>query len=210
MTKTIFFDFWGTLVEQGVWSPIKQVQRILDIRIPFSEYVTRMQKAMMTSSFSELREAFNAVGKEFEISISEKKMEELIGMWNTSWMLAVLYEETVQALSELREEYTLVLVCNTDQFSVERVLDKFNMKAHFNHIFLSYQEGSLKTDEQFFPAILAKLNVSADDCVMVGDSIQSDILPAERAGLKTLLVDRKGRQESDKKIRNLRELTEVL
>ena len=67
MVKAILFDFWGTLVENGVHSPIKQVKNILNIRLPFSEYVIRMEKAMMTQEFSSLKDAFIAVGKEFNI-----------------------------------------------------------------------------------------------------------------------------------------------
>ena len=51
MVKAIIFDFWGTLVENGVWSPIKQVKQILDIDVPFSEYVVRMEKAMIPALF---------------------------------------------------------------------------------------------------------------------------------------------------------------
>ena len=52
MVKAVIFDFWGTLMENGVWSPIKQVQQILQIDLPFSEYVGRMEQAMMTEKRS--------------------------------------------------------------------------------------------------------------------------------------------------------------
>ena len=55
MTKIILLDFWGTLVENGVWSPTKQVRNILGIRMPFPEYVVRMERSMMTKEFSSLK-----------------------------------------------------------------------------------------------------------------------------------------------------------
>ena len=48
MVKAILFDFWGTLMEQGVRSPIQHVKNALQIDLPFSEYVVRMERAMMT------------------------------------------------------------------------------------------------------------------------------------------------------------------
>ena len=75
MVKALLFDFWGTLVEQGIYSPIKQVQDILQVRMPFSAYVARMEQAMMTSVFPDLRSAFLNVGKEFQLTPTEDQIE---------------------------------------------------------------------------------------------------------------------------------------
>src|SRR3989344_5406856 len=149
MVKAIIFDFWGTLVENGVWSPIKQVQQILNINMPFSEYVGRMEQAMMTQKFDSLREAFEAVCEEFKVECNEEKMEALIGMWNKSWMLAKPYEEVQEELRKLKEEYKLILVSNPDNFSINQVLDKFQLREYFDYVFLSYEAGLLKTDPKF-------------------------------------------------------------
>src|SRR3989344_2881891 len=117
MVKAIIFDFWGTLVENGVWSPIKQVQQILNLDLSFSDYVSRMELAMMTKKFDSLKEAFQAVCEEFAVSCTEEKMEQLIGTWNKSWMLAKPYEEVQEELDNLKKEYKLILVSNTDNLS---------------------------------------------------------------------------------------------
>ena len=101
VTKVIIFDFWGTLVENGVWSPIKQVKTMLQITLPFSEYVVRMEKAMMTKEFPDLKEAFKAVAAEFNIDAPEDVLDEIVGMWNKSWLLAKPYEEVEKELQKL-------------------------------------------------------------------------------------------------------------
>ncbi len=210
MVKAIIFDFWGTLVENGVWSPIKQVKQILDIDVPFSEYVVRMEKAMMASTFLSLKDAFENVCKEFEIPCTEAKMEQLIGVWNRSWMLAKPYEEVKEELEKLQKRYRLILVSNTDCFSIEQVLDKFQLRGYFGQIFLSYQMGLIKTEEKFLKCVLKELKLKAEDCVMVGDSILSDVEAAKNAGIKAILMDRKNGQEFNPKIRNLKELQALL
>ena len=210
MVKTVLFDFWGTLVENGVWSPIKQVKNILGIKLPFPEYVVRMERAMMTSKFNELKEAFIAVCKEFNIEPEEEKIDSLVGMWNKSWMLAQPYEEVVEILSKLKEKYQIILVSNTDYVSIERVLEKFSLEPLFNKIYLSYNIGLIKTDKNFFKHILSDLNLSVEDCVMVGDSVQSDIMAAKRMGIKAVLVDRRNAREFHPKIKNLKELENLL
>jgi|SRR3989344_1829016 len=210
MVKAIILDFWGTLVENGVWSPIKQVQQILNLNIPFSEYVGRMEQAMMTKKFNSLREAFEAVCEEFKVECNEEKMEALIGMWNKSWMLAKPYEEVQEELGKLKEEYKLILVSNTDNFSINQVLDKFQLREYFDHVFLSYEVGLLKTDPKFLKKVLKETKLAAEDCVLVGDSILSDMEAAREAGIKSVLMDHKQRQHFQPKIRNLKELSSIL
>ena len=208
-TKVILFDFWGTLVENGVWSPTKQVQRTLRIDLPFSEFVVRLEESMMTTSFSSLSDAFRAVCAEFGIS-EEGDIDYLVGMWNKSWMLSSMYPEVKQVLESLKSKYRLVLVSNTDNFSINRALDKFQLHSYFEKMFLSYELGTIKTDEEFMSTILEELKVLPSDCVMVGDSVQSDIEPAERAGVRAILVDRKGRRDHPSKIGSLAELEGML
>ncbi|MBI2665501.1 HAD family hydrolase [Candidatus Woesearchaeota archaeon] len=210
MVKAILFDFWGTLVEQGVHSPIKQVKNILNLRMPFPEYVVRFEKAMMTKPFQDLKEAFQSVGTEFQIKISERQMEELIGMWNKSWMLAAAYAESEEVLIKLKENYQLILISNTDCFSVQKVLEKLHWQDLFNVIYLSYEVKMIKTESNFLTNIIHQLKLNADDCLVVGDSIQSDILPAKRIGMKAVLIDRKNHLNFDPKIRSLNELPPFL
>src|SRR3989344_1532257 len=186
MKKVILFDFWGTLVENGVWSPTKQVQHILRIDAPFSDYVVRMERAMMTKPFSSLTEAFQSVYEEFAIEPNQKELELLIGLWNKNWMLAKPYMETIAVLKTLSEKYTVVLISNSDCFGIKNVLEKF----------MKY--------------VTKELKVKIEDCVIVGDSLQSDMVPAQKAGMKTILVDRKIAREFEPRIASLKELEGVL
>lgn len=206
MTKAILLDFWGTLVNQGVRSPIKQVKEILDIRLPFPEYVVRMEHVLMTKKYNDLKEAFIEVGHEFRIELSEEQLEQLVGMWNKSWMLAEPYPEVAEMLKKLKENYQLILVSNTDCFSVQKVLEKFNLEQSFDKIFFSFEIGLIKTDKQFFTHVLNECNLQIDDCVMVGDSIQSDVMAAKRIGIKAVLIDRRQTRDFTPKIDDLTQL----
>jgi HAD superfamily hydrolase (TIGR01549 family) len=210
MTKVILFDFWGTLVENGVWSPIKQVQDLLDIRMPFSAYVVRMERAMMSQEFDSLKEAFVAVCEEFNIEAKEHSIEKLVGMWNKSWMLAKPYSETIEELKKLQENYRVVLISNTDSFSITQVMEKFNLSELFEKKFLSYQLGLLKTDSAFLEKVVKELKVGKEDCILIGDSIQSDIKAADQAGIKSILIDRRNSREYSPKITSLKEVGAML
>jgi len=165
---------------------------------------------MMTSSFVSLKEALVQVCKEFSIEPEETIIEELVGMWNKNWMLAQPYEEVIATLKTLRSKYQLILVSNSDCFSVPKVLEKFNMNELFDKVFLSYEIGTIKTERNFMRRVLSELSLNVDDCVMIGDSIQSDIMTAKRLGMKTVLIDRKNTRDFHPKIKNLKELENVL
>ena len=210
MIKAVLFDFWGTLVENGVWSPIKQVKNILELKLPFPEYVVRMERAMMTSKFDNLKQSFENVCKEFQIEINNEKIETLVGMWNKNWMLAQPYEEIKEVLKGLKKNYKLILVSNTDCFSISKVMEKFALEELFDKIFLSCEVGLIKTDKSFFKHVLSDLGLTVDDVVMVGDSIQSDVMAAKRIGMKAVLIDRRNTRDYHPKIKSLKELGKVL
>lgn len=211
MVKAIIFDFWGTLVENGVWSPIKQAKAILGIRLPFSEYVLRMEQAMMTKNFLELRQAFETLAQEFHLSPEESKIEELVGLWNKSWMLAKPYEETEEILSQLQQDYSLFLVSNTDNISLKKVLEKYPLfEQFFKKMYFSCEMGLVKTDPQFLTKVLHENKLKPKDVIVVGDSIQSDMIMASQLDVKGVLIDRRNTREFTPKIANLRELKGIL
>ena len=98
------------------------------------------------------------------------------------------------------------MLANTDNFSVDRVLDKFNLRNKFEHIFLSYQEGVIKTDPRMYEILLKRLKVTPQQCMAVGDSMESDIAAAQNADVKAILIDRRNAREFEPKITSLREL----
>lgn len=210
MVKALLFDFWGTLVENGVWSPTKQVKNILQIDLPFSDYVLRMERALMTKPFPSLREAFQELCKEFSLDGTEEQLDQLIGLWNKNWMLARPFPDVQETLQKLQEKYILILVSNTDSFSVEKVLDKYALRQSFAHTFLSHHVGLLKNEPAFLQKVLEALQLSAEDCLLIGDSIESDMEAAKKAGIRSVLIDRKNARDYAPKIITLKELEKTL
>jgi HAD superfamily hydrolase (TIGR01549 family) len=189
------FDSWGTLIETGVYpSPNKQAKMMLRIQGEFTDYITKFEQAFMIQKFDSLKQAFENVCKEFNIPPQDFVIENLIGMWNKNTLLAKPFADTVENLARLRHKYKLAMVANTDPFSLEPVLEI----------------GHLKTDPQMFDYVLRKLGVRKNEVVMVGDSMESDILAAESMGIKAVLMDRRNLREHPNKIVTLAELDKFL
>jgi len=211
MVTTIFFDFWGTLVENGVFpSPVKQVKFILDIQGEFSDYIQKFEEVFMLKKYENLTEAFTMVCKAFNLPEDQEKIEKLVGMWNKNKFFAKPYPDTKNTLEKLKGNYKLILVSNTDCFSVKEVLEKYELDSYFDDILFSFEVGKLKTNPELFKEIMKKHKLKPEDVVMVGDSLQSDMKPAEEAGIRAILKDQRGKREYKEKIRYLSQIPQHL
>lgn len=209
--KVIFFDLWGTLVENGIRSPVKQVKWILKLEdLSFSDYVVKFEEVFMTKEFKDLKEGFCEVLNAFDLQVPDFVVDKLIGTWNKNTILSNIYDDTIQALEELKKDYKLVLIANSDSFSVNSIIDKYDLQKHFDIIVQSYETGLLKSDKKSFENVLKELKIKNSEAVMVGDSIESDVKSAENAGITPILIDRREKREYECKISNLLELKDKL
>ncbi len=205
--KGILFDFWGTLVENGVFpSPVRQAQVVLGLEIDFSEYIQKFEEALMLKKYNDLYEAFTAVCEAFNVKPEQELLDQLVGLWNRNKLFAKPYIETKIVLEILKKDYKLALISDTDCFSVNQVLEKYELGKYFSGIFLSYEVGKLKTNPEMFEEALEKLELKKEEVIMVGDSMESDVAAAKNAGIKAILVDRRNKRDYPDRVRNLKEL----
>ena len=209
---TILFDFWGTLVEQGTKSPLRQTYNFLRPRLDFSEFVEQFENAFMLKEYKDLNEAFESVLESFGMTPRPDIIEKLIGVWNKNWLFAQPYPDTKECLERLKKEgYTLGLVSNTQIQSVEKVLEKHDLEKYFDTLALSYKEGKLKTTGELITIALQRLRKKTEDVVFIGDSEETDIRGAERAKVTPILIDRRGtRPEHSQRIESLDEIPQAI
>jgi FMN phosphatase YigB (HAD superfamily) len=211
MVKAIIFDFWGTLVENGIFpSPVKQARYILRLNMTFKDFIIRFEKALMTKPYNDLNEAFTAVCDEFELEPMPFVIEKLVGMWNKNEFLGKPFLETLEVLDYLKsKKIKLGLISNTTP-TITGVMEKYDLTKYFDATSFSYEEALLKTDPEMFTKLLKKLKVKPADVVVIGDSIPTDIIGSRNAGLKSILLDRMNKREFTPKIVNLREIKKLI
>lgn len=211
MIKGVIFDFWGTLVENGIFpSPVRQVRYILRLRMHFKDYILRFEKSFMTHEYKDLNEAFTAVCKEFELEPRDFIIEELVGMWNKNELLGKPFLETTEILDYLKDKKIKIGLISNTTSTITRVLDKFDFNKYFEATMFSYDTGFLKTDPEMFDKILKKMKLKKEEVVMIGDSIPTDVLGARNAGVKSILLDRRNQRDFVPKIVNLREIKDLI
>src|SRR5699024_10791484 len=92
-----------------------------------------------------------------------------------------LYEETLDVLDELKNDYKLLLLTNGSP-DLQRTKLKLSpeLVPYFEHIVISGDFGSAKPDPAIFKHALHLLYVEADEVLMVGYNLFTDILDASR------------------------------
>ncbi len=97
----------------------------------------------------------------------------------------VLYPGVKDLIEKLSSEYKLVMITMGDLFDQERKIAQSDLGNLFDHIEIV----SRKTP-QVYQDIFAKYEIESSHCVMVGNSVRSDILPAMQAGSWGVLVSK--------------------
>jgi putative hydrolase of the HAD superfamily len=119
-----------------------------------------------------------------------------------------LYPEVLDTLAALRQRgVTLAVISNFDSRLV-RILDGLGAGSWFADIFVSSRIGYAKPDRQIFDGALGRHGLAPGNAIHVGDSETNDLLGAQNAGLKALLIDRSRPTDgtAPERIANLQEI----
>jgi putative hydrolase of the HAD superfamily len=104
----------------------------------------------------------------------------------------LVYEDTFSVLDRLKDKYQLVLLTNgSPHLQTTKLKLTPELSPYFNHIVISGDFGIGKPDASIFEYALSLLSLPKDEVIMVGDSLMTDILGANRAGLKSVWVNRR-------------------
>jgi putative hydrolase of the HAD superfamily len=82
-----------------------------------------------------------------------------------------------------------------------------DLAALSERLVISSEVGYRKPHPAFFEAVRDAFDLPSDRIVCVGDDLENDVLGAERAGLRGVLLDRRGRHQDRSGLASLVELT---
>ena len=100
-----------------------------------------------------------------------------------------------QLLKDLSPRYDLYLASNGAAAVQHPRLDDAGIRPYFKGIFISEEIGADKPSKAFFDACFAAIpGFRAEEAVMVGDSLTSDIRGGRNAGLRTVWFNPHGKE----------------
>lgn len=97
-----------------------------------------------------------------------------------------LFKDTLAVLDYLKPQYKLHIITNGFEEVQHKKLKGTAIQHYFIHIITSETVGVKKPNPLIFEHALEKASVAPYNTVMIGDSLEADILGAKNAGMKTI------------------------
>ncbi|MES2623241.1 MAG: HAD family hydrolase [Patescibacteria group bacterium] len=161
----LFCDFDGVLSHDKYWRslPAKQLQKVQElIFLGDGKLVGEWMRGKHTA------EDINTIVSE-HLNISYSHVWDVFVNDCSTMHVSI---NALQKLHSLRERFTVILITtNMDSFS-RFTAPSHNLKNYFDHIFNSFNEGMLKTDNNGEPYVKLseQYNVPIADCIVFDDS----------------------------------------
>lgn len=121
---------------------------------------------------------------------------------NTRIELLNLSPQVRNLLKELRTSYKLLLLTNGETQTQREKVEAVGCEGYFDAIVVGGEHAEEKPSPSIFTHCFTLLGVQALECVMVGDSLDTDILGGYKAGvLATVWINNKGGPPSETSVK---------
>lgn len=97
-----------------------------------------------------------------------------------------LFPNTIEILEYLKPKYRLHIITNGFQEIQDKKMKSSKINEYFEHIINSETTGFKKPNPIIFQAGLNHANVASKNAIMIGDSLEADILGAKALGIHVL------------------------
>jgi putative hydrolase of the HAD superfamily len=101
-----------------------------------------------------------------------------------------LFPDALDALEKIRASgLHLAMLSNaSDEDNVRRMLAAHGLESYFDPVVISAAIGIRKPDPRAFRPVLDAWGIPAPELVMVGDTLEADILGAKRIGMRAIWI----------------------
>lgn len=199
--KNILFDLYGTLVDihtdeenAELW---KKMSRLFETcgaeDTPEgwrSSFETLQREAQETSEEIRMEHIFSGMFAQKGILTDTKQIGQTCRQfraWSTEYLC--LYPGAKEFLQALRKQgRKLYLLTNAQRAFTWQELDKLEIAACFDDIFISSDYGIKKPNPRFFALPLEKYKLQRQACLMIGNDEICDIGGASSAGIDSIYL----------------------
>jgi len=120
-----------------------------------------------------------------------------------------LIDGAIEILDYLKDNYKLHIITNGFSIVQDVKLQKSDLDKYFVTITNSEVAGHKKPHENIFQYALSLANASKNQSIMVGDSIEADVLGAMNFGMKAVYFNPANEAVSHKEIIQIQKLTQL-
>lgn len=198
MYKAIFIDIDDTLLDY-----VPCCREAYDTAMPDHPEHFQLFFDIAGRLFSEAKhgkhtiaEVMDLYPKEFMASIGypQESVEPFTRAFRAAWgKTHTLVPEAKEMLDALKSKgYRLFAASNSFAHLQRSRLEQAGILHYFEDTYISMDIGYDKPDVRFFEEALRRSGLQPSEVLMIGDSMTTDILGAQAAGIEALFFDRRG------------------
>jgi 2-haloalkanoic acid dehalogenase type II len=202
MIKAVVFDLYGTIMtsQEGVESKDEALSRVLR-DAGHDVYFQEMWSARQLVAFIDYprgrantpSEYYAKVLERLEISRDARLIEELVSK-DFEFEKNLLYPDVAPTVNALKAKGIKTAIVTTIAcWKFEPLLRQNNVEIDF--LCTAREAKAVKPNPKIYSAVLNKFEVNAEEAIMVGDDPKTDIVPAKKMGIKTVLLNREEERE---------------
>jgi putative hydrolase of the HAD superfamily len=217
-TRHILFDLGGTLMharndwrsvlaraDQALAATLHAHQIELDtqvFRAHLHQYYEKRDKDYEETTYHfVLRELLRELGyAEVPESVLRSALDALYSVTQKNWAIE---DDAAAALQQLvSQNCHLGIFSNAgDDQDVQELVESFGVRPYFDFVLTSAACYYRKPHPRAFEMALAQWNITAEESIMVGDSLQADIEGAKKLGMKAIWITRRAQFTLEEKTR---------
>lgn len=163
----VLFDLDGTLTDSrpGILNSIRHALQALEVAAPPDE-------ELLWCVGPPLREIFGRLLPGAEPALVERAMSEYVKRYRIfGHRENQVYDGVPEMLAALAATSHVVLVTSKHQEAADRILEAFELRAHFGAVFGSHPSGHLADKRELIAHVMRELDLNPSVTVMVGDRI---------------------------------------
>jgi len=208
MTKAVFFDLYYTLIRYdpsreellkqllegyGMEASLEAIRQGLSVADDF--FYREQSRLPLSRRPAEERITIyiqhqEITLKEAGIHTSKQLTSELLGKMRQLDLKLALYDDVIPALTELKERGLILgSISNVDK-DISPVFEELGIYKLLQIVVTSLETGFGKPEPEIFQEALRRAKVAAPEAIFIGDQYQIDVVGANRAGMKGVLLDR--------------------
>ncbi|MBQ3264210.1 MAG: HAD family hydrolase [Ruminococcus sp.] len=210
MYRNIIFDLYGTLVDirtdefsLDFWRRAVQVFAMGgasfspgELRTAYTKYVKRAlrRERLKHPTYKhvdiDLLEVFRKLFSDKGINADMTRLRETARRFRKdSTQFIRLYDGVTELLDGLREAgKKIYLLSNAQESFTMPEMDELGILPYFDGVMISSEERVCKPQRQFFEKLLNKYQLDPQECLMVGNDKNSDMMGAKSVGVDGLYI----------------------